>query len=175
MSHSTILSISPGKLVREIDHMSNAWGMAPVIWDAMAQRYLDVRAYYWTQVDPERLSALARDPNVPIEQRAVMMMTFDLSYVAKANYSRAARDIRVWLDSYPWTIQHERTNHWPKIAELFESNPPHEALAIHQTSVSENPWRGESLDGGEGLLFGPLPWDDAFEVYEALSKVEGKQ
>lgn len=171
MSQTTIKAIYPGEKHLDIQELSNSWGSAPVVWDAVANRYLgknysDLMAYG----DMKELWPLWKDPTIPIEIRAVLMMTYDRLYVAKKDYARAARDIRYFLRAFPpksgWA------NHWPWIAEFFESDPDYPGIGFHHTSVSEDPYDGPYDEDKEE--HGPPDWSTVYSLYDELNTAQEK-
>jgi len=167
MSHTTILAVYPGDRIEHLEELRNSHGTAPVLWNVMCQRYLGTEPYRYLELGDE-LWDLYKKLTIPVAERAVFVMTFDHAWVAKANYARAAADIRATLASLP--IDPRSANHWPRIAALFESDPPHPGIAFHQTSVTENPWEGPWDEAKEA--HGPPPWDNAYEVYATLAEVD---
>lgn len=156
MSHSTILHIWPGKRIRYGQELRNSHGSAPVIWNALAQKYCGARPFGYFEV-LDRLWPLYKDPSLPIAHRAVLMMTFDTAYVLRKDYARAATDIRQFLQDFPQATGY--VNHWPTIADLYESDPKIPAIGIYQTSVSENPFKDHR---------GRNRWSQTYSIYDEL-------
>lgn len=146
MSDTTVIAVWPGEKCVEMEELRNAWGSAPVIWDDMAKRYLN--GTYWSCID--KLWPLPKRQDIPFHLRAVLAMTFDNMIVHRANYARAAQCIRQYLVDFP--AAEKKVNHWPFLAELFESNPDCPAIGLWCTSVCENPFAGE--------------WNDSKDEYE---------
>lgn len=169
MSYSTVLAIYPNEKVEDVEELRNSHGSAPIVWDAMCQRYEGAAPFrcMWDG-SLDRLWPRWKDASLPEHHRAVLMMTYDHAWVAKANYARAAADIRAWLKDF--NVDAKYVNHWPRLADIFESDPPHPGIAIYQTSVSENPWQGEYDEEKED--YGPPPWDKAHEIYEDLASLQ---
>jgi hypothetical protein len=137
MSHTTIKHIWPGDRAESAEELRNAWGAAPFIWAAMAERYLP-GGKHWLIAASEHDSALwrlDRDPRVPVHQRAVMVMTFDRFYIEKKDFARAAQDIRKVLIDFP---NAHVTCHWPAIASIFEEDRDVPAIGFHMTSVTND-------------------------------------
>jgi hypothetical protein len=158
MSYSTIYSIKFSKQCEEIAELRNGHGSAPVIWDALGQKYLGLRPFAFTD---ERIWKLYEDKSIPAHHRAVLIMTFDHAYLKKANFKRAAQDIRKFLADFPRDPQY--VNHWPKIAEILESSDVEDVqnIGIQHTSVSEN----QFMDGSKARKK-----KDCYEVYETLEE-----
>lgn len=149
MSYTTIKAIWPGEKHEDLQELRNSHGSAPVIWDAMCQKYLGTEPFMYFSVT-DKLWPLWKDMSIPEHQRAVLFMTYDQVYVSKKDYARAAADIRKFLQDFPQSS--ERVNHWPAIAALFESDPDIPAIGLHCTSVSEDPFQG--------------PWNEETEEYD---------
>lgn len=163
MSYSTILSVKKGKSPNKIKGLRNSHGSAPVVWGALCSHYFGTPEFgFHSKI--EELWPLYKDKNLPEHHRSVLMMTFDLAYVAKENFSRAAEDIRRFLEDFP--VKDGYVNHWPEIASIYESNPDVESIAIYHTSVSECPFFGEwNEDEGK---YDVIDWDDTYEIYESI-------
>lgn len=171
MSYTTVLGLTPkdtsSSAVYDIEELHNSHASAPVIWDAMCQKYLGTEPYgYMFSID--QLWPIYKDLSIPEYRRAVLVMTYDRAYVSKENYKRAASDIRTWLEHFP--PKEGYVNHWVRIAEIFESEPDCEAIGLHCTSVSENPFMGEWNEEKEE--YDPIDWDTAFEIYEELDSLK---
>lgn len=166
MSYSTLLAIYPGEKVEDIEELRNSHGSAPIVWDAMCQRYEGSEPFRCMfDGSLNRLWPRWSDQSIPEHHRAVLMMTYDHSWVAKANYARAAADIEAWLRDFH--IDAKYVNHWPHVAALLKSDPPYPGFAIYQTSVSDNPWHGPWDDEKEA--YGPPPWEETSEIYADLA------
>lgn len=140
MSYTTVIHVWPGERSEESEELNNAWGSGPVIWNDMAMRYLHLPAHaYTSKIDG--LWPLPMRTDIPFHHRAVLAMTYDRMYVVRENYARAADCIRQYLKDFPADDRY--VNHWPRIAEVFESNPECPAIGLWLTSVCENPFRGE--------------------------------
>lgn len=146
MSSTTVIAVWPGEKSEKIKELRNAWGSAPVIWEDMAARYLD--GSYWSCID--KLWPLAKREDIPFHLRAVLAMTYDNMIVLRAHYPLAAQCIRQYLADFP--ADENKVNHWPFLAELFESTPDSPAIGLWGTSICENPFDGQ--------------WDDDKEEYE---------
>ncbi|WP_225761627.1 hypothetical protein [Acinetobacter sp. Marseille-P8610] len=164
MSYTTVLAIYPNEKIEELFELRNAWGSAPVIWDAMAQNYLGLSSFMMATLKDQgkALWALCTDGNIPFHHRIVHAMTMDHAYIEKKDYKRAASDIRKFLADFKIDLQ--RVNHWYEIADFLDSEPEQSAIGFHMTSVSENPFLGSwNEDKGE---YNPIDWDKCYSVYE---------
>lgn len=149
MSYSTVIKVWPGEKSEEGEELRNGWGSGPVIWNNMAMKYLGLPAHqYMMKIDS--LWPLANRLDIPYHHRAVLAMTFDRMYVKQEHYALAAGCIRKYLSDFPDDDKY--VNHWPRIAEIFESPPECPAIGLWLTSVCENPFLGE--------------WDDDAEDYK---------
>lgn len=163
MSYTTVYAVCFRTSVEEIAELRNAWGSAPVVWDAMCQRYLGRESW---RGDDKPLWALARDPRVPECERAVHAMTFDRAYVKAADIPQAIEHVQEFLDRNPVSL--ERENHWPKIIELMKGLGEGCGIAFHMTSVSaDDYWRGEWNEDIED--YDDPDWDKMLDVYEYIS------
>lgn len=163
MSTTTIKAIYPGEKAGDIEELGNAWGSAPVIWDALGKKYVPGYSMF-NQSAVQQLWGLAKDTSIPDHIRAALAMTFDRTYVVKADFARAAADLRKFIDEFP--ADPGRVNHWPRIAEIFDSDPDVPAIGFYMTSVSEDPFIGdydEDLDD-----YKPFDWSRAWSMYEWL-------
>lgn len=163
MSYSTIKAIWPGEKHEDLEELRNSWGTAPHIWDTLAKAYLGVP--HWLEAD-DRLWNLWTDKTIPKHQRAVFMFTFDRAYVAKKDYERMAHDIRSFLQDF--SINSSYVNHWPHIADLFDSNPDIPAIGLYCTSVSDDPFCGDWNEEKEE--YDPTNWDECFDLYAELDE-----
>lgn len=168
MSYTTIKSIWPGEKVEDMEELRNSYGSAPVIWSALCRTYLG-KDTAWL-FDSAKLWPLYKRQDIPACLRAVLMMTFDRAYVMRKDYPRAAADIREFLRIVPQPEDH--VNHWPRIAELFESDPDIPAIGLHCTSVSDDPFQGPYNE--ETDEYDPPNWADFWSVYDdpALTPLE---
>jgi hypothetical protein len=149
-------------MVKDVEELPNSHGSAPVVWDALAQRYLGCGEFGYIHLpNDDILWQLYKHLGVPTAHRAVLVMTFDHAWVSKANYERAAGDVRAFLADFPQ--RPDRVNHWPRIAEIFESKPTWPGVAIWHTSVGDDTWRKKDC------------WAKAYEVYEVLESVAGEE
>ena len=164
MSYTTVKAVWPGEKAEDFEELYNARASAPIIWNDMAGEYLGHEGYLNSD-KLDLLWPLYMHLGIPLHIRAVLVMTYDRAMVYKRDYARAAADIRAYLADFPGK---GGINHWPRIAEIFESNPDVPAIGFHMTSVSEDlfhgPWDGERED------YGPLDWIPFFSVYELLDE-----
>ncbi len=170
MSYTTIKAVWPGEKHEDLEELRNSHGSAPVVWGEMAARYIPDcggNRFAYSFHD-EKLWPLWKRMDIPKHQRAVLTMTYDNTYVLKCDYARAAADIRAWLADFPQPGEY--ANHWPRIAELFESNPDIPAIAFHWTSVCEDPYQGEYDEETEE--YGPPDWPRYWGMYEQLDALD---
>ncbi len=163
MSYTTIKSVWPGEKHEDLKELRNSHGSAPVVWDAMCQKYLGTKEFgYFTAIDD--LWPKYKDESIPIHQRAVLMMTYDKIYVSKKDYKRAASDILRFLGDFP--VKKEYVNHWPEIAKLFDSDPDIPAIGFRHTSVSEDLFQGEWDEEKEE--YDQPDWEEFYDLYSEL-------
>lgn len=139
MSTLTIKGLRLGADIDDLLELKNSHGGAPVIWDAMGQKYLGLRKFGYN-TETERLWPLWRDMSIPKSFRAVLLMTYDDVIIAKEHFARAAADLRAFLTDFPPDPQY--VNHLASLAEVFESQPDYDGIGFHWTSVCEDPFGG---------------------------------
>lgn len=163
MSCTTVIAVWPGEKSGELEELRNGWGSGPVIWNDMAVRYLDMarNAYSW---ETDKIWPLPERMDIPEHNRAVLAMTYDNMIVLREDYARAAQCIRQYLMDFP--VDEKYVNHWPRIAEIFESNPDCPAIGLHLTSVCENPFAGEWNEETEE--YDQPDWSKFWSVFEWL-------
>jgi hypothetical protein len=163
MSRTTIKALWPGEKHADLKELRNSHGSAPVVWDEISQKYLGTEPFAYSR-DIDKLWPLWKDESIPLHQRAVLTMTYDNVYVAKADYAQAAKDIRAFLIDFPEKPGY--SNHWNTIAEIFESNPDIPAIGFHWTSVCCDPFEGSWNEEKED--FDPFDWSITWDMYKEL-------
>lgn len=168
MSYSTLYGLWPNTTKRVIlVQFGNSWGMAPVVWNVMAQKYLGRPPHAWS-LGTDHLWRLADRADIDVTDRAVLRMTFDTAYIAAEDVPRAIDDIALFLHAHRALIDTAAANHWPALAwhlVAVRADPP-PVFGIQQTSVSQNPWAGpynEKTDSED-----PFDWSTAYSVYDGL-------
>ncbi|AIJ07022.1 MULTISPECIES: hypothetical protein [Edwardsiella] len=163
MSYSTVVSVWPGEKSEELEELQNAYGSGPVIWNDMAVRYLGMarNSYTW---EIDKVWPLPKRMDIPEHNRAVLAMTYDNMIVVREDYARAAQCIRQYLIDFP--ADERYVNHWPRIAEIFESNPESPAIGLWLTSVCENPFTGEWNEDADE--YDQPDWSKYWNVFEWL-------
>lgn len=167
MSRTTIKAIWPGERHESVGELSNSWGSAPVVWNALAERYLGKPNYAYLSGNMSPLWELWKRTDVPESYRAVHMLTFDRAYVLRRDFARMAKDIRVFLSDFESS---PGANHWPAVVEFLEKNPDYPAIGLYCTSVACDPFEGpwnEELDRND-----PLDWETAYDLYEELDSLK---
>ena len=162
MSYTTVLAVHPNEKVEDLFELRNAWGSAPVIWEAMAQQYLNKGAFG----AGAELWGLWKNQNIPVLHRIVHLFTFDRAYISKKDFIRAANDIRAFLKDFPQPENH--INHWFAIADYLETDPEVPAIGFHMTSVSENPFHGDWDEENE--TYGETDWSKCYSVYDEFKE-----
>lgn len=163
MSYTTVIAVWPGKRSEDFEELWNGFGSGPVIWDDMAMRYLGTERHHYHSVI-DNVWPLPKNLDIPEHHRAVLAMTYDNMVVMREDYSRAAQCIRQYLDDFPVDVRY--VNHWPRIAEIFESNPDCPAIGLHLTSVCEGPFAGEWNE--ETDEYDQPDWSKFWSVFEWL-------
>ena len=165
MSTTTVKAVWPGEKVEDLEELRNSHGSAQVVWNEMAKRYLGLKDYEYSRYCDE-LWPIYKRADMPAHHRAVLMMTYDDAIVMKANYKQAASDIREFLADFPGRDGY--VSHWPRIADLFESEPECPAIGFHMTSVSEDPFQGSYNEETEE--YDAPDWDRYWDTYANASK-----
>jgi len=168
MSYTTIIAIWPGEKTKGLEELRNSHGSAPLVWNVMCKRYLGTKDHgYMFDETIEWLWPLWKVLNIPEYQRAVLMMTYDGVYILKKDYQRAAENIKAFLKDFP--VKEGYANHWPRIAELLESQLDIPALGLHCTSVAENlfdgPWNEKKEE------YDQPDWKSFYDIYSELDAI----
>jgi hypothetical protein len=157
-----------------IEKMQNAWGTAPVIWANTWRKYVTTEGNWLNEKVLRVLCSLAKNEDegvMPAHSAALLRFCFDRGVVLKGQYARFAQDVRKWLADFP--TEEGSADHWPRIAEIFESDPPYDAIGLHSTSVSENPFilviHTEEEDGE--TEWRPVGLASCHDVYADASRV----
>jgi hypothetical protein len=169
MSYTTIKSVWPGERADDIEELRNSHGSAPVIWGDMGQRYLGCGRFevMWGS-NADNLWPLWKRKDIPLHHRAVLALTYDNVLLMKADYARAAADIRAYMKDFP--PQSGYVNHWSRIAEILESSPDCPAIGFHWTSVCEDPFQGDYNEDRED--YDQPDWSKYWDMYAYLDKAE---
>lgn len=165
MSSTTIIAVWPGDRTEELDELRNSHGSAPIIWNAVAQRYLGLKDLEYFQ-HIEQVWPLYQRSDMPAHQRAVLLMTYDNAIVLREHYLRTSMDIRAFLADFPTDAQY--VNHWGHIAALFETMPDCPAIGFWMTSISENPFEGDWNEERED--HDAPDWSKFWSVYECVDE-----
>ncbi len=146
------------KSTRHLAEFRNGWGSAPVAWDFLATKYIAEKPLYsMDKGHMQKVWDLASDPRLELCERAVLMMTFDRSYVPTANL----RDAAEACAKFGALIENGRSaNHWPAIGEALRRAATMRlgrharGVCLSCTSVSD-PWGNPAED-----------WlEDAWSIY----------
>jgi hypothetical protein len=173
MSYATIKALWPGEKHEDLKTMRNGQGIGPPIWGELSERYLGGR-HQWLVGEQRNVDALYNREDVPGCLRHVLMMTFNHAYVAKKDYAEAAADIREFLRISPELVKH--VNHWPAIADMFESDPDCPAIGFRLTSVNDDPFLDKWDE--ENNQCDPFDWSLCWSVYDwpvALRKLNSQE
>ncbi|HEX7909949.1 MAG TPA: hypothetical protein VF534_17915 [Paraburkholderia sp.] len=175
MSTTDVYAVWPGERHEEIAELRNGHGSAPVVWAKMFTRYVGGGFSRYPDSEymfrTEELWPLWKRMDIPKPLRAVLAITYDHVIVTRANYTRAAADVREFLSAFP--VDPERVNHWPRIAEIFESNPDCPAIGFRWTSVCEDPFNGDWNEEIED--YDPPDWSQKWDVYAALDALDSPE
>lgn len=162
MSKTTVQHLWLGSKIEDGPEFRNSHGSAAILWHFLWQQYVTHKTDSYYLLDAQKIWDLWTDERVPECLRAMLGLTFDRAYVKRDDFRRMATDIKNGIAMIDPPLSH--ANHWPSIAEHLLSEPSCEAIGLHCTSVSENPfegrWNGEGHD--------PLDWTTCFDLYEEL-------
>jgi hypothetical protein len=169
MSYTALIIFKKGKASKQVEY-GNAWGGAARIWDALFKAHVPKKSEYdsWVTCRDNRLWELADRKDLSDYERAVHAFTFDHFYVRSENFKRLVADLRAFVEKYP---AGQCVDHLPAWAQWLDENPSIEAVGLHGTSVSENPWyRYKSCKhcGSQTDKREPVPLSEGTEVYEWL-------
>ncbi|MCA9137269.1 MAG: hypothetical protein KDB00_10930 [Planctomycetales bacterium] len=154
----------------------NSWAGAARIWGSLYDHYLkdsskpfDNWLTSTARPGDRRLWDLAKSDALSMAERAVHAFTFDYFIVRRENLERFSADLRTFAELHPAP---GKVDHLPEWADVFEHSA-YEAIALHATSVTENPWYGFDEETDE-----PIPYDLNernlhTEVYQWLSEIDG--
>ena len=151
MSWMELKSIVPGEQTSTLEEFKNCSAGAPVVWRSLQGKYL-FRKHWETAAD--HLKGIWAFQVLPKRHRAMLAMTADHSMIFKADYARAAADIRAWLADFG-----QPTGHWQEIADILDSNPECPAVGFYLISTYDDPWDAKQVD-----------WSKAWNIYEIMAK-----
>lgn len=102
--------------IRVVNKYRNSWGSAPILWDALAKKYLGIPSVPFEEAKLKPLWALAWDPKVPRAWRLVQAFTFDRAVCPKEGLGElgaACLEVyKVLRAEHP-----DRINHWEAIGK----------------------------------------------------------
>lgn len=176
MSYSWIVGLSfKSGTATTTGTYQNGWGSAPIVWDAVYDKYCGGSRYGYMQ-DLESLWPLYKDERMASCERAVLLFTYDKLFVNDSNLNRMADHIEEFLVLHPPKEGH--VNHWQAIADsMRDAVGKFDAIGLNPTSVGGCHYRGDWNDDLED--FEPVNYLDKElfeEVYVVLDEVEnGKE
>ena len=204
MSYTTVVGVWPRKrAVEDLYELGNGHGSAPVAWEAMAGRYLNVTEAYdmgkgWMEIG-DKLWDLWMRQDIPEEHRAVFFFTFDRAYVTRKHYDRFAAAIERFLKDFP--TKFGNINHWRTWRDIFsgkmrlhsdgctcslygpcrsgtrsDTKPLRSlapALGMIATSVADDVWKGAWNE--EKDRYDPLDWAKTHDLYKVLDSLKEKK
>lgn len=139
MSRAYLITFKNGKVDKLIEY-GNSWGGAARIWTSLFNQYITKKhecdSWLAGGGDDKRLWDLATDSRVSFLEKVVHVFTFDRHYVLQKDFVTLVRALRYFSETYATN----GVDHLPRWADWIESHPEVEALSLHCTSVSENPW-----------------------------------
>jgi hypothetical protein len=170
MSFTNVYAVWPGDRHNELAELRNGHLGAPIVWGEIFAKHCDVsespypKSAYMFRT--EELWPLWKRTDIAKHQRAVLGMTYDNAYIEREHYSRAAADIRATISD----LELPAHSHWPRIADIFESNPDCPAIGFRWTSVCEDPFKGEWDEEAED--YGPPDWKQKWSMYPLLDSFD---
>ena len=172
MSYCALIIFVNGKPDGQVEY-SNSWGGSARIWDALFKSYVPKKHEYdsWltNNGNDRRLWDLALRQDMPMFERAVHAFTFDRFYVRKEHLGRLAGDLRKFVEKHPAAGGH--VDHLRAWAKWLDEHGEVEAVGLHGTSVSENPWCRHTkcpTCEGENDDMEAIPLSEGQEVYDWL-------
>ena len=163
MSVSTLVGIRESGEHCYALELRNSWGSAPLVWNALAMKYLGKGDYQGLDCVEDIVPAL-NDADAPRHHCILMALTFNRCVVTRKDFSEVAEAIDEFLVDFP--VPGDRVNHWPTIARFFRETDE-EAVGIWHTSVSESPYDVWDEDMDEST---PVPIGGLFDVIEAVTE-----
>jgi len=132
---------------KEIAEFPNGWGTAPVIYDYLCEKYLNVKKNAWlhqfSSPTPnfkiQYLWDLTKNLSVPASIRLVHAFTY-INHVCPSN--RILELAQACQEFYDITNDNKRVNHWELIANTLKSfkiNKKMIGIALSCSSI-QNPW-----------------------------------
>lgn len=96
----------------------NGWGSAPVVWRYIGEKYVTDKPQYWEMDDKtlKQIWALASDPKLEVDERVVLMMTFDHSFVPIKHLKEVGE---ACITFHSRVRDTDRVNHWADIGEAL--------------------------------------------------------
>jgi hypothetical protein len=143
MSYTTTYGLFRTKVSAIREHR-NSWGSAPVVWDYLEAKYLEVKEYSRAiRGDMQEVWNLHKDTRLLACERFALLTTFDWAYCSVDKLTMGADLLDEFaVLSEAWAP--DRVNHWKAIAEDYRSTaikPDYrlKGICIGHTSVSD-PW-----------------------------------
>lgn len=169
MSSSILFGLNPGEHQVELVEFRNSHGTAFLAWGAMAKRYLGMENPYYPRPgwinNMDEVCALWRRTDIPVEHRAVLMLTFDGAYVKRDYFREFSASARKFWTDFP-TPPHV-VNHWQAVASAFDGfGDDYAGVGLQCTTVSDSDYLGEYDE--ERDEWTPPKWDSLLDIYADL-------
>jgi hypothetical protein len=101
--------------VSHFDEFRNGWGSAPVVWDYLSEKYIPEKPVYsLDKAHMDKVWKLASDDRLEGDEKLVLLMTFDFSYVPRDKLTEAADACKQFAVR---TSHVPGVNHWAAIGE----------------------------------------------------------
>ena len=157
----------PAGVVETIKKENSFLG-APLIWDIMAQKYLNLgKSEYLFHT--EKIWPLWKREDIPEHHRTVLGMTYDNMVITKEDFSRAREDILNFVKDFPSL---KIKNHWLSIAALLKKDKDCNAIGFNWTSVNESLFMKWDNDLEN---YKPLDWKNYWSLYHRFDNQINKQ
>lgn len=162
MSRTTLVGLrESGQHVYPLE-LGNSWGSAPLVWNALAIKYLGTEDHrYFERI--EDIAPALNEADAPWHHCILYGLTCHRCFVARGDHGRVADAIDRFLVDFP--VPRDRVNHWPAIAAFLRENEE-EAVGIWSTSVDCSPYEEWDEDKEEPVY---LRVADLFDVVAAVT------
>jgi hypothetical protein len=150
-----------------LESYQNSHGGAPVVWNFMAQRYLNVPHYYHLDND-DLLWATSRNEKADLAHRKVMTMTYDRAVILREHVDQAVKHIHEFLAEFQYPMN--TVNHWAQIAEDLQKHNQkgkYVGFGFCMTTIGETLFQGEEYLKNGKYRRSKIEWkrDKFFPVY----------
>lgn len=139
MSRLEIYGIDAAGDACQYDEVSNAWGGAWRIWDALSVRYLG-RPFGFGSGDQRVWSLFEDGSGLDFVERTALGFTFDRVWVRRVNLTRLADALAAFDARYPGAPRATLAGVVEVLRQMAD-DPDLVGVCFNQTSVNSDPWR----------------------------------